>query len=111
MGRVRRTRAMAIVTVVATLALGVGVSQAGGSSVKGTNFDFKPRTIKINKGSKVTWRWVNGRHTVTFVKGSYNKTLTRGHPKRSKTFKKRGTFKYYCRFHRSLGMRGKVVVK
>jgi plastocyanin len=111
MGRLRRTRAMAIVTVVATLALGVGVAQAGGGSVKGSNFDFRPRTIRINKGSKVTWRWVNGRHTVTFVKGSYNKTLTRSHQTRSRTFKKRGRFKYYCRFHRSLGMRGKVVVK
>jgi plastocyanin len=111
MGRVRRTRAMAIVTVVTTLALGVGVAEAGGGSVDGSNFDFKPGTIEIKKGSKVTWHWVNGRHTVTFVKGSYNKTLTRGHQTRSRTFKKRGKFKYYCRFHRSLGMRGKVVVK
>jgi plastocyanin len=102
---------MGIVTVVATLALGVGVAQAGGASVDGSNFSFKPATIRINKGGKVKWHWVNGRHTVTFVKGSYDKKLTRSHRTRSRTFKRRGRFKYYCRFHRSLGMRGKVVVK
>jgi plastocyanin len=100
-----------IVTVIASLALGVGVAQAGGASVNGSNYSFKPATSTIQKGGKVTWHWVNGRHTVTFVKGSYDKTLNRSNPTRSRTFKRRGTFKYYCRFHRALGMRGKVVVQ
>jgi len=106
--RMRRTGA---VTLAATLVLGVGVAQAGGGTVNASNFDFKPKTITIQKGQKVTWKRVNGRHTVTFVKGSYDKTLNKANPTRSRTFKKLGTFKYYCRFHRSLGMKGKVVVK
>jgi plastocyanin len=111
MGRRRRMRRIGVVAVIATLALGVGVAQAGGASVNGSNYSFKPRTVTINKGGKVTWHRVNGRHTVTFVKGSYDKSLNKSNPTRSRTFKRRGTFKYYCRFHRSLDMKGKVVVQ
>jgi len=110
MGRLRRMRIIGIVTVVAALALGVGVANGAGGSVNASNYSFKPKTITITKGSKVTWHWVNGSHTVTFVKGTYNKTLNRANPTRSRVFRNAGTFKYYCRFHRSLGMTGKVVV-
>jgi plastocyanin len=111
MRRGSRLRRMGVVTVIATLALGVGVAQAGGGDVNGSNYKFAPKTLTITKGSKVTWHWVNGSHTVTFVKGSYDKSLNRANPTRSRSFKRRGTFKYYCRFHRSLGMRGKIVVQ
>jgi plastocyanin len=107
----RGSRRIGVVTVIATLALGVGVAQAGGGTVNASNYSFKPATITVQKGSKVTWKWVNGRHTVTFVKGSYDKILNKANPTRSRTFKNAGTFKYYCRFHRALGMKGKVVVQ
>jgi plastocyanin len=110
MGRRRHIRRIGVAAVVATLALGVVVAQAGGASVDGSNYSFKPRTVRIQKGGKVKWHWVNGRHTVTFVKGSYDKILNKRNPTRSRTFKRRGTFRYYCRFHRSLDMKGKVVV-
>ena len=111
MGRLTRVRRMGAITVVAALALGVGVAQAGGAKVSASNYSFKPKTLTIQKGQKVTWKWVNGRHTVTFKQGSFDKTLSKGHPRASRTFKKAGTFKYVCRFHTALGMRGKVVVQ
>ena len=106
-----RTRRIGGVTLLATIALGVGVAQAGGDHVKGSNFAFKPKTIKVHRGERVHWSWVEGRHTVTFKKGSFDEPLTRKHSRVSRRFHKRGTFRYYCRFHRSLGMKGKVVVK
>ncbi len=111
MRRASRMRRVGIVTVVATLALGVGVAQAGGGAVKASNYKFAPKTLTITKGSRVTWKWVNGSHTVTFMKGSYDKSLNKANPSRSRTFKNTGTYKYYCRFHRSLGMTGKIVVQ
>jgi plastocyanin len=105
-----RTRRIGVVIGIATLALGVGAAQAG-PSVNASNYSFKPKTITIQKGQKVTWHWVNGSHTVTFVKGSFDKSLNRANPTRTRTFKRAGTYKYYCRFHRSLGMKGKVVVQ
>jgi plastocyanin len=71
---------------------------------------FKPRALTVQKGDRVVWKWINGSHTVTFRKGPYDKTLNRAHPRRVRTFKRRGTFRYYCRPHRALGMRGKIVV-
>jgi plastocyanin len=105
-----RTRRTGAVALVATLALGVGVAQAG-PTVNASNYAFKPKAITIQKGQSVTWKWVNGSHTVTFVKGTYDKSLNRANPTRKRTFKRAGTFKYYCRFHRTLGMTGKVVVQ
>jgi len=111
MGRGSRMRKLGIVTAIATLALGIGVAQAGGGTVKASNYKFAPKTLTITKGSRVTWNWVNGSHTVTFVKGTYSKPLNATHKSASRTFNTAGTFKYYCKFHRSLGMTGKIVVQ
>ncbi len=106
-----RTRKIGAITLVATLALAVGVASAGGNRVSASNYSFKPRTITIQKGDQVTWRRVEGRHTVTLKDGSFDKVLSKSHPRRSLRFGERGTFRYYCRFHRTLGMKGKVVVQ
>jgi plastocyanin len=106
-----RTRRIGVVTLVATAALGIGVASAGGARVRASNFKFQPATVSIQRGQAVTWKWVQGRHTVTFKKGSFDKVLSRSHPRRSRRFNRRGTYRYFCRFHRSLGMTGKVVVQ
>jgi plastocyanin len=111
MSRGSRMRRLGVVTLVATLALGVSVAQAGGGLVKGSNYRFAPKALTITKGSRVTWSWVDGAHTVTFVKGSFDKPLNSANKQVTRTFKKPGTYKYYCKFHRSLGMKGKIVVK
>jgi plastocyanin len=109
-GRMRRIGVMGT-AILASLAVAVGVAGASGNTVKAVNYSFKPGTITISKGQAVTWKRVEGRHTVTLKDGSFDKTLTKSHSTRSRTFNKRGTFRYYCRFHRSLGMKGKVVVQ
>jgi plastocyanin len=111
MGRGSRIRTVGVVTVIATLVLGLGVAQAGGGIVKASNYKFAPKALTITKGSRVTWKWVNGSHTVTFVKGSFNKSLNKAHPSVSRAFNTPGTYMYYCSFHRTLGMTGKVVVQ
>jgi plastocyanin len=111
MRRARTRRRIGVVTLVVVAAMGIGVASAGGARVKASNFKFQPRTITIQHGQAVTWKWVQGRHTVTFKTGSFDKVLSSSHPRRSRQFNSRGTFRYYCRFHRSLGMTGKVVVQ
>jgi plastocyanin len=111
MGRETRTRRIGAVALAATATLGLGVAQAGAARVDASNYVFKPKTVTIEKGQRVVWKRINGRHTVTFRKGSYDKSLNKAHPRRARTFRKRGTFRYYCRPHRSLGMKGKVVVE
>src|ERR671925_2090824 len=93
-----------VVTVAVILALATGVAGAGGGNrVRAVNYSFKPRTIEVGKGHTVTWKRVEGRHTVTFKTGSFDKLLNKRHPNRSRTYPHRATFRYLCRFHRSLG--------
>ena len=106
-----RTRRVGAVTLVAAAALGIGVASAGGARVEASNFKFHPGTITVQRGQAVTWKRVQGRHTVTFKNGSFDKVLSSSHPRRTQRFNTRGTFRYFCRFHRSLGMTGKVVVQ
>lgn len=104
-------RRVLILVVTMTLALGlVGGQASGGPVVRVTNFDFKPRTVTIQKGGRVTWRNVRGRHTVTFRNGSFHRVIS-GEQRVSKTFRNRGTFRYLCRFHKALGQTGKVIVE
>jgi plastocyanin len=94
----------------AALALAVAPATAGGGkTVKAVDFEFKPKSVHVGKGGKVTWKSTDGDHTVTFKDGGFNKVIDEGE-RTSKKFKNRGTFKYVCRFHKEQEMRGKVVV-
>jgi plastocyanin len=100
-----------LITAMAALALGLAVGQAsGGTTVRAVNYDFKPKTVTIQKGGRVIWRNKQGKHTVTFKTGSFDKVIS-GDERVSKRFRQRGTFRYVCRFHKLQGMRGKVIVE
>lgn len=81
------------------------------------SFVWKPKTVRIEKGTVVKWRAVNGTHTVTAIgdKWTYDKDLPQGTTVK-RTFRKLGTFRFYCTIHGDLsggvcsGMCGKVVV-
>jgi plastocyanin len=111
----RRTM-IATAAVLVAAALG-GQAIAGGSEpakrakkVTVDNFDYKPAKVKISPGTKVTWTATQGSHTVTFKDG-YDKVITEsGTSTTSRKFKKAGTYKYICRFHKDKGQKGKVVV-
>ncbi len=91
-------------------ALAVGYASAASKSVKADNFDFGPKTVTISKGDKVVWKNTAGSHTVTFNNGSYDKSIS-GDDRISRKFSQRGTYRYFCRPHKALGMKGKVVVE
>lgn len=98
-----------------TVLLALAAAPAGAGSppkiVKATNFDFTPKNLTIRKGSTVTWKNVAGKHTVTFKTLAYDKTISANHKTVSKTFNQKGTFNYICRFHKTFGMTGKVIVQ
>ena len=70
-------------------------------------------------GTKVTWKAVNGSHTVTSISKNWSKNSTLGSgATTSFTFKTAGTYRFRCTFHsdynpttkKCTGMCGKVVV-
>jgi plastocyanin len=88
-------------------------SSDSGQVTVGDNY-FKPGQISVTAGTKVTWT-NKGKiiHSVTPNKGKAfgTKSLARG-KKYSFTFKKPGTYAYYCTFHGSpgSGQHGTIVV-
>ena len=76
------------------------------------NFAFRPSSIRIKKGTKVTWLEKDSvSHTVTSTNpaGLFDSgTLSKGQ-QFSFTFSNAGTVEYQCTIHPS--MRGKVIVE
>jgi plastocyanin len=95
----------------------VGHVQAApaGSAVTVEGFAFRPRTLEIKAGEKVTWTNNDDvTHTVTSGTpdqrtGDFNQALQGKGAKFEVTFAKVGTFAYFCSRHNS--MRGEIVVK
>lgn len=104
--RIGRRIAGAGVAAVIAATLAVGASGANAATVKVKNYKFSPGTVKINKGDKVTWKFVQGKHN---VKGKGFKSPVQRSGKYSHKFTQKGTFKYRCTLHS--GMDGKVKVK
>ena len=107
---IRRTAVAAAALAALVLTLG-GAGPAGAGSgrtvVKAKDFEFSPDKVTVQVGTKVVWKQIQGDHTVT--KGGFEQLLAEGNAKR--VFNQRGTWRYYCRFHRDDGMKGKVVVE
>lgn len=114
-----RRKALPVLALVAIAALmvalpGAPAGAAGPVAAKKAhvsikNFLYKPKTLKVKKGTRVAFTNKDGaKHTAT-KKGVFNT----GKIKHGKTvtikFKKKGTFKYVCTLHPF--MHGKIVVK
>jgi plastocyanin len=76
---------------------------------------FSPRTVRVARGGKVTWVWRGENdHNVRFRKVPAGAKRPRGSSTQSsgrfsRTFSKRGTYRYVCTIHEDFGMKGKVV--
>jgi plastocyanin len=82
---------------------------SGAKSVSIVNFAFKPGTVKVKRGGRVTFaNTANTAHTATKA-GSFD--TKRIQPGESETVKleRRGTFVYHCKIHPF--MKGKIVVE
>jgi len=86
----------------------------GALNVTQVNFRFQPDSLSAQSGKAVTVNVVNNgttSHTFTITELNVDKTLSPGEAA-TVTFtpSKTGTFAYFCRFHRSRGMEGKLQV-
>lgn len=117
-----RGRTFAVMTMVGTLGLTLGVTATPADNeasqslrkrvVVRDNF-FEPRSVNIHRGDRVVWIWRGDNpHNVTFTKvpkGARKRGAdTRDSGRWSRTFRKRGLYKYICTIH--AGMRGTIDV-
>ena len=82
---------------------------SGAKAVSIVNFAFKPKTVKVKRGGRVTFtNTANTTHTATDGGVFDTKRITPGESETVK-FEHRGTFAYHCKIHPF--MKGKVVVE
>jgi len=89
------------------------VSVAVGAQGNQGNFAFDPPAVRVSAGTTVTWEWTGegGQHNVKAEDGGFESELTSEAGFTFEyTFEETGTVRYVCTPHRSLGMKGAVVV-
>ena len=79
-------------------------------SVEVIDNDFTPRTLTVNRGSTVTWKFnADLPHNVTDDRGAFaSETLGKG-DEFHRTFETAGVFYFYCTIHH--GMQGTLTVR
>ena len=73
---------------------------------------FGPAAVRVDPGTTVTWEWTgDGYHNVKASDGSFESEMTEesGHTF-EQTFDSKGVQKYACLPHKTMGMKGVVVV-
>ncbi len=77
------------------------------------NFAFGPAAVRVDPGTTVVWKWTGkgGSHNVVAEDGSFESQMTgsSGHTF-EQTFDEEGVTKYACTPHKTMGMKGAVVV-
>ncbi len=90
------------------------VTVAVGTSGNGGNFAFDPPAVRISTGTTVTWEWTGkgSMHNVAHDGGEFESEMvdTEGHTF-SHEFTSAGVYKYFCTPHKSMGMKGAIVVE
>lgn len=86
-----------------------------GAQGNGGNLAFDPPAIKVSTGTTVTWQWTGegGTHNVVDNDGAFDSgtpVAEQGHTFEH-TFDSSGTYLYHCEPHKTLGMKGAVVVE
>lgn len=90
------------------------VPVAVGSRGNGGYYAFGPPAVRIDAGATVRWEWTGkgGAHDVVAASGADFASVRTGERRTfSRTFDAPGVVTYYCTPHRSLGMKGAVVVE
>jgi plastocyanin len=102
--------AVGIAAVLAVPALGSTPTK----KVKVEDFKFSPKTLKIHRGTRVTWSWVAHSgipHDVAVKTGPVKfHSGTRSSGSYSHLFAKKGTYMLVCTIHVALGMKMTIKV-
>jgi plastocyanin len=110
-----RTRTVLAAAVLAASLGGAGIAGAATTkTITMKNISLTPAKLTVAKGSTVRWAWKDGtiRHDVNWKNGGFKASALQSRALKpySITFKKAGTYRYFCSVHPG-DMQGKVVVR
>ena len=123
------TLTLGVVALTAVIAVGLWLAFDGGStparkllrqtpvvrteqqvSVEVIDKDYVPRTLTVNKGAAVTWKFTGDLpHNVTDDRGAFASDTLAKDGEYTRKFDAAGVFYYYCTIHH--GMQGTLTVK
>lgn len=77
-----------------------------------SNFAYDPAALRVDTGTTVTWEWSGegGSHSVTHTDEAFGSPV-QAQGSFAHSFGESGVYRYYCKPHVSLGMKGVVVVE
>ncbi len=84
-----------------------------GADGNGGGFGFGPPVVRVDPGTTVTWEWTGrgGSHNVVAADGGFESELDGSQGTTfSHTFESTGAYRYYCQPHKTMGMKGVVIV-
>lgn len=84
-----------------------------GAEANGGGFGFGPPVVRVDPGTTVIWKWngAGGSHNVVASSGTFESPMQGNQGDTfSHTFESTGVTRYYCAPHRTMGMKGAVVV-
>jgi halocyanin-like protein len=98
-----------------TITDATGVSEVSVAVGAGDGFAFGPAAVRVDSDTTIVWEWTGsgGLHNVVEEDDAFDS----GDPESGRditfehTFSETGVYLYYCDPHRSLGMKGAVVVE
>jgi plastocyanin len=98
------TRAVASALAIVAVLASAPAAAADTTTVKGRGRDWRPAKVRIDRGDRVRWRGVSGTHTVRAWGGnwSFSERLRQGESVKRR-FRSRGTFRFFCSIHGSVG--------
>lgn len=80
--------------------------------VKMIGMKFVPKSVEIKVGDKIRWiNKSNSRHNVIAKTGDFESSMLAKGQVFEMVFSKTGEYKYFCRPHRLMGMKGTIIVK
>ncbi|MFC4549577.1 MULTISPECIES: halocyanin domain-containing protein [Halorussus] len=85
-----------------------------GTRANGAAYGFGPAAVKVSPGTTVVWKWTGdgGSHNVVAKGGGFeSKYHTKSGATFEHTFESAGTYEYYCLPHKTMGMKGAIVVE
>jgi plastocyanin len=107
--------AVAGAAVIPTVAGATGASAAATKTVHIVDIAYKPRKLTVRKGTTVKWSFDDQivAHTVTSTGAKkFKSSPEKMNGTYKVTFRKAGTYKYFCMVHPNISaMKGTIVVK
>ncbi len=91
--------------------LGTAPAEAADVVVEVRNYRYAPASLTVNLGDTVTWKVLEGSHTITAADGSFDPPDKSAGETFAFKFDRPGRFAYACQYDRDAGMTGVVQVR